>query len=389
MYTQIVNHLHEVILPFWKGLKDDVNGGYISYVDQQTLVRQPDAEKGCILNSRILWFFSQACVTLNDSSLLAYADHAYEMLCRMLDKEYGGVVWSLHADGTVSDFTKHTYNQAFAIYALSAYYQASGKTDALQYAMDLFHTIEAKCRDEISYVDASTIDFRPLENKKLSENGVIAEKTMNTLLHLLEAYTELFRVSQNDEIKQRLYFLLEKVEKNLYNPEKHRLEVFFDKEYRSLLDMHSYGHDIETAWLTDRTLEILDDDVITSRIRPILLDLVQETYRTAYTEKGFYNESVNGIVDTDRVWWVQSEAIVGFLNAYEKTGDKKYLEACRKLWLYIMEALVDRRPNSEWFWHADENGVPSPRGIVEPWKCPYHNGRMILEIISRKAGKEL
>ena len=389
MQNEMIRHLHEVILPFWKNLKDDVNGGYIGFMGQD-LVPQPDRERGCILNSSIMWFFSEAVCTLGDASLLPCAHHAYDMLLRMTDKENGGVYWSVNPDGTVCDSTKHTYNIAFAIYALSTYYRASGREEALENAMELFQVIEEKCTDDVSYVEASSADFGPVSNEKLSENGVMADKTMNTLLHLLEAYTELYRVTGNEQVKARLYFILDIVEKKIYNPEKHRQEVFFDRNYNSLLDMHSYGHDIETSWLADRTLEILDDDALTARIRPMLMDMAAETYRLAFTDHGFCNECVRGEVDKNRIWWVQAEAIVGFLNAYEKTGEKRYLEASRSLWQFIAKYVADSRPGSEWFWMVDENGKPHPtKPIVEPWKCPYHNGRMMFEVIRRQAGKEL
>ena len=390
MYNDMMKHLSEVVLPFWKKLKDDENGGYISYMSYD-LQTDPMAERGCILNSRILWFFSQAVISLKDKSLLEYADHAYRALLSMLDKEFGGVYWSMNADGTVFDSTKHTYNQAFAVYALSTYYQASGNEEALTHARSLFKLIEEKLTDDVSYVDAMGRDFTPVDNGKLSENGVMAAKTMNTLLHLLEAYTELYRVSGDGEVKQRLYFILGILEKKIFNPAKRRQEVFFDREYNSIIDMHSYGHDIETAWLADRTLEILDDEELTARIRPILLVLADETYRVAFTEKGFYNECVRGEVDKKRIWWVQAEALVGFLNAYEKTGESRYLEAARSQWRFIEEKMIDRREGSEWFWQLEDDGeTPSAcKPIVEPWKCPYHNGRMFFEVIGRKAGKEL
>lgn len=389
MYSDMMKHLNEVVLPFWKKLKDDKNGGYISYMSYD-LETDPMAERGCILNSRILWFFSQAVISLQDKSLLEYADHAYNAFLTMLDDEFGGVYWSMNADGTVFDSTKHTYNQAFAIYALSTYYQASGKEEALGHARSLFRLIEEKFTDDVSYVDAAGRDFSPVDNGKLSENGVMADKTMNTLLHLLEAYTELYRVSGDAEVKKRLYFIFDILENKIFNTEKRRQEVFFDREYNSILDMHSYGHDIETSWLADRTLEILGDEQLTARIRPLLMMLADETYRVAFTEKGFYNECVRGEVDKKRIWWVQAEALVGFLNAYEKTGEARYLEAARSQWHFIDEKLTDRREGSEWFWMLEEDGeTPSRKPIVEPWKCPYHNGRMFFEIIGRKAGKEL
>ena len=192
---EVRKELTEHIIPFWKGLRDEEYGGYYGYLSYELKLNKK-AIKGCILNSRILWFFSNAYLLLGDESLLAEARHAYEFMTRFcLDREYGGIFWSLNYDGTVFDSTKHTYNQAFAIYALSSYYDASGDEEALKEAQALQKIIEEKCTDAIGYLEAFKADFSPESNEKLSENGVMAEKTMNTLLHVLEAYTELYRVS--------------------------------------------------------------------------------------------------------------------------------------------------------------------------------------------------
>ncbi len=389
MALEMRRHFAAVVLPFWKGLKDDIYGGYIGVVTQD-LKRDINADKGCILNSRILWFFSQASMTLMDNSLLQYADHAYRMLCCMTDVQNGGVYWSIHADGTPADTTKHTYNQAFAIYAMSTYAEASGNRSVLEKALALFDMIEAKCSDRQGYLEAFTKDFRPASNEKLSENGVMAERTMNTVLHILEAYTELYRVSRAAKVRKRLIDILNIWEQHIYNREKHRQEVFFDRNYHSLIDLHSYGHDIETSWLADRTLEILDDAALTQSIRPHLMELVEQVYQDALTDHGFVNERDGDKVDTTRVWWIQSETVVGFLNAWEKTGEKRYLLAAQRQWKYIQKAMVDKRHGSEWFWSVDENDVPiAEKPIVEPWKCPYHNGRMLFEVIRRSANEEL
>ena len=388
MTREIREHLTTVILPFWKGLLDEKIGGYAGVVGYD-LVPDFNAVKGCILNSRILWFFSQAAMTLGDGTLLPYAHHAYRMLCRMIDPKNGGVYWSVNADGTVCDSTKHTYNQAFAIYALSAYARASGCRGALHQATALFELIEARCTDELGYLEAFTAGWQPESNEKLSENGVMAEKTMNTLLHVLEGYTELYRVGGDARVRERLYFILDVLEKHIYNPQKRRQEVFFDREYRSLIDLHSYGHDIETSWLADRTLEVLGDDALTARIRPLLMAMAEETFEKAFTGHGFANECERGMVDTTRVWWVQAEALVGFLNAYQKTGEAKFLDAAHSQWRYIRDVIADRRPGGEWFWCVREDGTPIEKPIVELWKCPYHNGRMAFEVIERSRHAQL
>lgn len=385
MGEEIKSHLTDCIIPFWKGLRDDENGGFVGYMDYD-LKRDEKAVKGCILNSRIIWFFANAYMTLQDESLLDAARHGYEFMKKFcVDQERGGVYWSVRYDGTPEDTTKHTYNQAFSIYALSSYYDASKDGSALELAMELFHIIEERCMDEVGYKEAFDRAFHEIENDKLSENGVIADKTMNTLLHVFEAYTELFRVSGDEAVKERLTWILDTIAEKIYNPKLHRQEVFFDREMHTILDLHSYGHDIETAWLIRRGTDVLGDDTYAEKMLPIILDLTGQVYRTAFDGKSLANECERGVVDENRIWWVQAEALVGFLNGYQLAPENtEYLEAARAEWAFIKDHVIDKRPGSEWFWDVNKNGESvSGKPIVEPWKCPYHNGRMCLEVIKR------
>lgn len=387
MTEEIREHLIGNIIPFWKNLRDDEYGGYYGYMDFDLNVDKK-AVKGCILNSRITWFFSNAYMLLKDESLLAEAKHGFAFMKEhCMDKQNGGIFWSLQYDGTPEDTTKHTYNQAFAIYALSSYFDASGDTEALAMAMELFRVIEERCTDEIGYKEAFSREFVEVENDKLSENGVIAEKTMNTLLHVFEAYTELYRVSKDEKVKKRLEWILDTIADKIYNPKLHRQEVFFDKHMNSILDLHSYGHDIETAWLVDRGTEILGEQAYIDKMRPIILDLTAQVYKAAFDGHSLANECEKGVVDTTRTWWVQAETVVGFLNGYQLSPEHtEYLDAAKAEWEFIKEHVIDKRPGSEWFRDVEADGkarVGEP--IVEPWKCPYHNGRMCMEVIRRSS----
>lgn len=385
MVEEIRSHLTDCIIPFWKKLRDDVNGGYYGYMDHALQVNEK-AVKGCILNSRITWFFANAYLILKDESLLDEARHGYEFMQKYcVDREKGGVYWSVQYDGTPEDTTKHTYNQAFSIYALSSYYNASKDESALAAAMELFHIIENRCMDEIGYKEAFDREFQEIENDKLSENGVIADKTMNTLLHVFEAYTELYRVTGDGEVKKRLEWILDTIADKIYNPELHRQEVFFDREMHSILDLHSYGHDIETAWLIRRGTDVLGEKIYEDKMLPIILDLTGQVYRTAFDGRSLANECEKGVVDENRIWWVQAEALIGFLNGYQLAPEhKEYLDAAKEEWEFIKAHVIDKRPGSEWFWDVTKDGESvSGKPIVEPWKCPYHNGRMCLEVINR------
>ena len=393
-------HLLGRIIPFWRGLRDDAKGGWYGYMSYG-LETDKDAVKGCILNSRITWFFANAYLCCKDGlikaeecekhgytpeDILAEARHGYEFLKEhCLDRTYGGIYWSLHADGTPEDTTKHTYNQAFCIYALSSYYEATGDVESLKTAFELFKLIEEKCTDEVGYLEAFTVDFKPESNEKLSENGVMAAKTMNTLLHVFEAYTQLYKVSKDERVGARLGWIMDTFADKIYNPERHRQEVFFDENYHSIIDLHSYGHDIETAWLIDHGVDVLGKESYRSKLSPITKDLTAQIYKIAFDGHSLANECDKGVVNEHRIWWVQAESVIGFLNGYQRDQrHAEYLEAALRQWEFIKEYVIDKREGSEWFWEVDKNGKPYPdRPIVEPWKCPYHNGRMCMEIMRR------
>ena len=385
MLTQAAHDmLTRQLIPFWSGLRDNTYGGFYGLLDFD-LNLHPDAEKGCILNSRILWFFSRCAAQLGDERCRKNASHAYHFLVEhCLDREYGGVYWSLTHGGKPLDTTKHTYNQAFAIYALSAYYALTGERQALDTAEGLFKLIEDRCRDEGGYLEAFDRSFAPMENDKLSENGVMAERTMNTLLHVFEGYAGLYQASHNEAVAKAMRGILELYLTKIYDPVKRRQTVFFDLDCHSLIDLHSYGHDIESSWLMDWGASLLGDVQLTERVARVDSALTETIYRRALNNGSLLNECERGVNDTTRVWWVQAEGVLGFLNEWEKSGDVRYRDAALSLWRYINRALVDPRPGSEWYWEVDADGVPfSRRPIVEPWKCPYHNGRMCLEILRR------
>ena len=313
--------------------------------------------------------------------------------------------WAIKYNGEVEDSLKHTYNQAFAIYALSAYYDASEKEEALELAYSIYDTIESKCRDDGGYLEAYNRDFTPAVNYELSENGVIAERTMNTLLHVLEAYSELFRADRfymTEDCSEQERNRLRKVEASLkeilslfkdkvYNPDKQICEVFFDHEYRPLIDLESYGHDIEASWLIDRACELLEDVSVTEMMRPVIEGLAASVYRNAIDEecRAINNERENDKVDRQKIWWVQAESVVGFYNAYLKEGKEEYRAIAEDVWTFIQNRVIDKK-SGEWYetipYHGEAD-VTAP--LSHEWKCPYHNGRMCMEMLNRSLWLEI
>lgn len=378
--SELENH----IIPFWDALRDDENGGFYGQMDND-LVLDKKGTKGVILNSRILWFYSSVYRSIGGEKNLDNARHAYEFLRdKCVDRENGGVYWMMNYDGTVNDSMKHTYNQAFAIYALSTYFLACGDKDALKLAFELFDTVEEKCTDDIAYMEAFSKDWKLIENDALSENGLMADKTMNTVLHLIEGYTVLLEASKDKRVEERLRFLLDITADKIYDAQNHKLKVFFDVNLDVIGDIYSYGHDIEATWLIDRACDTIGDEKLIKDWQEKNLKIAEKIYNVALENGAVNNERENNVIDRKRVWWVQAESIVGFINAYSHCNDKKYLEAASSVWSWIKNYQIDKRIGGEWWAEVDFKGQPMlDFTMVNEWKCPYHNGRMCLEVMAR------
>lgn len=393
-------HLLNDIVPFWLSMQDSRCGGFYGLRNCDGFV-EAESDKGSILNSRILWFFSNCCTLYNtdlindiDLAETGYSYHdlkqaacsAYEFLKNSFwDRDFGGLYWSVSRDGKVSDPTKHTYGQAFAIYGLAAYYEVTRDPEARALAFKLFDLIEDKMKDQGGYLESFDRSFNPEINDKLSENGVIADRTMNTLLHVMEAYTELYRVTGDENVRASLEQILKIHIEHIWDEKLERQKVFMDRDYNSIIDLYSYGHDVETSWLLDRTLEVLDDPQITAGYGDITHRMLKHVWHDAY-DGSMANECENGIVDHRRVWWVQAETVIGFVNEYMKTDDEAALNNAVRTWEFIDKYIVMKTYPFEWYSEVDRSGNPDTMlPVADEWKCPYHNGRMCMEIIRRGA----
>ena len=384
---EIRAQLEQKILPFWMNLKDAEYGGFYGFMDNHLILNRM-ADKGCILNSRILWTFSEAARLLDGEKYTPFAKQAYRFLERFTDPYNGGVYWSVTYDGKPADTTKHTYCQAFAIYGLAAYYRLTGEQEALDKAMNLFRIMESRCKDENGYLEAMKADFSPESNEKLSENGIMASRTMNTLLHVVEAYTELHRACPDGQVMVAAVEGLNQFLAQIYNPEKRRMEVFFDNDFRPLLDMQSYGHDIEGSWLVWDAVETFIRPDGREPWRKMCLDLLESATERAFTDHGLHYEIVDGEVNTTRAWWPQAETMLGFEFGWRMTKDPEWIGRMRTQWTYICGHTVDPREGSEWFNELREDGtLVEEKPIVEEWKCPYHNGRMCLRLMNAELGE--
>ncbi|WP_440897705.1 AGE family epimerase/isomerase [Amphibacillus sp. Q70] len=381
---EMKQELTERILPFWLRLKDDQYGGLYGRVDFNLNVdRQGD--KGGIVTARFLWTFSAAYRILKDEKYLKMADHLYQFLQdKLIDHEHKGIYWLLNYKGEPKDTRKHIYAQSFALYGLSEYYRVTQKQEALDLALELYDLMETVGFDQESqaYKEEFNREWIEMPNEMLSENGVVAEITMNTHIHILEAYTNLYKAHPTEELKFRLETLLKVHYEKIYQQDTHCLGVFFDRQWNNIIPLKSFGHDIEAAWLMDDTIHTLA--IENEAYNKMIIDISYNISNYAIqTDGSLINEEENGHLDYTRVWWVQAEAIVGFYNAYQRTGDEQFLERIRGLWNYIKTVIHDSRPGGEWYWSIKPDGTPTERDLVEPWKASYHNGRMALELIER------
>ena len=381
------------ILDFWLNMQDKYLGGFYCYADYTGNI-DTDHEKAVLLHSRILWTFSSAYRVLGDERYLAAAEHCYQfMVDKALDADKGGVYWLLDKNGNVTDSQKHVYNQGFAIYALSEFYLASGKTEAVEIAMSLFKLIEEHAFDVTygGYREAFDKHWNPIENQLVCDTaeGILAEKSMNTHLHVLEAYTVLFQATKSEEVEAKLSALCQLMSEKVVDETLH-YGLFFTRDWRCVSGDVSYGHDIEGTWLMDDAAKQLKNRDLAEKVLGQSYDMVCVTSVEGLDRDGaLFNELREGyLLDSDRIWWVQAEAMVGFFNAYQKKNTPMLLDNALGCWNIIQRQLKDR-VNGEWFWKVKRNGQ-TYKGLpkVEPWKCPYHNGRACLEMIKRIAEVE-
>ena len=382
--AEVRTELTRDILPFWAERMQDGNGGFHGHIDGEGRL-VPDAPKGAILNARILWTFAAASRILGDPAWRTVADRAFAQIRdRFYDPVYGGIYWSLDAAGKPLDGKKQFYAIAFAVYGLAEYYRATGEEAALQLAQRLYRDIEAHSLDaeKGGYREATSRDWSPLADMRLSEKDRNDAKTMNTHLHILEGYTALYRVWKDEGLKRSLTTLVQCFLDRIVRPDGH-LGLFFDEDWVSQTEQVSYGHDIECSWLLWETAELLGDPLLMERVRACSLRIADAAIEGLREDGGMIYESdpATGSMDEDRHWWVQAENVVGCLNQYRLRGDSAWLDRALACWSFIKRHLLC--PGGEWYWSVRADGSPNLEDDRAGfWKCPYHNGRMCLEILS-------
>ena len=418
MKNEMQDVLEQNILHFWQTkMVDHENGGFYGRIDANEVLHR-DAEKGAILNARILWTFSAAYRVLGNPEYLEMATYAKEYFIEhFIDKEYGGVYWSLDYKGNPLNTRKQFYAIGFALYGMSEYARATGDKEALECALRLFDAIEEHALDPLynGYIEAQTRDWQPIADMRLSPLDANFPKSQNTHLHIIEPYANLYRtlkaqypdnpetlgaskftpdyapiVSQEDlfRVEHALRNIINIFTDHILNPETSHLDLFFEMDWtRGAGHLESYGHDIECSWLMHEAALVLGDKEVLEKMEPIVRMVAKASEKGLRPDGSMIHEAnlSTGHVDDDLHWWVQAENVVGWYNIYQHFDDEAALDKAFRCWEYIKDQIIDWE-NGEWHWsrHPDGtlNTVDDKAGF---WKCPYHNGRMCLEIIERSA----
>ena len=385
LQSELRQELLNDILPYWmQKMPDTQNGGFYGRIDGKEQVH-PFANKGVVLNARILWTFSAAYRLEKNLEYLKMAERAFDYIReRFTDKKYGGVFWELDCKGEPLNRRKQIYAQGFALYGYSEFYRATGREEALEAAKDIFRLLEKQARDERfgGYVEALDERWQRIDDMRLSPRDENAPKSMNTHLHILEPYTNLLRVWKDPALMEAQARLIQVFYDHIIDSRTKHLRLFFDWDWSATNEDVSYGHDIEASWLLYEAAEALGDSQWIEKIKKLSIEIIEASCEGLQPDGSLiYEKKHNQPADTDRHWWVQAETIAGSYHAWLLSGDKKYLDIAEKCWEYVKQRLIDKT-NGEWVWsvHADgtQNRNDDKAGF---WKCPYHNSRMCMEII--------
>ncbi len=387
--TEFRQELHHIAHWWIKNTVDEKHGGFVGEITNDNEVR-PEANKGIILNTRILWFFSEAAIfTKGAEQHAAYASHAQRaydyLLNHFVDEQHGGVYWELDAHGKLLNSRKQIYAQAFAIYALASYFKLTGDENALNLAYKLFELIEMHALDKKyeGYIEAFNGDWSELDDFRLSPKDLNSPKSMNTHLHVLEAYTNLYVADKHRQVGDAIKRCLDYFDRFIIDHDNAHLRMFQSMAWEDQSNSISYGHDIESSWLIWEALESLGESDLKKRWKPLVIKMANTCLQQAVGEHHEVLDAYNykdDVLSEERVWWVQAEALVGFYTAWHLTRDEKFKRAAEDVWQFIKRYQKDDK-GGEWHWLATLDAPHRGDYKMGFWKAPYHNGRAMMEAI--------
>lgn len=380
--TELIN-----ILDYWlKNTIDKENGGFIGEINHQNVINN-NSEKGAVLNARILWSFSAAYAVEKNPEYLKTAKRAFQYIKDyFFDKEFGGIFWSLQADGKPKDTKNQIYAIAFVIYGLSEFYKIFKNEDALELAQSLFYKIELYSKDykNKGYLEAFTRDWQEIEDLRLSEKDANEKKTMNTHLHIVEAYANLYTIWSNPKLKDSIKEILEVIAIYFIDKDSWHLKLFFDENWKEKEDVISYGHDIEAAWLLQWCAEAIEDEVLIKNYQKYAVAFADATKEGLDADGGLWYEyePKEQKLIAEKHWWPQAELWIGMINAWQLTQNEEFLDITEKNFEFVEKYIIDHK-NGEWIWGVYADYSPILKDKAGFWKCPYHNSRACIELIKR------
>ena len=378
------------ILNYWEKFTiDHRQGGFYGRLTNDNQVVE-GAVKGAVLNARILWTFSAAYNLTKEAHLLEVAERSFDYVSsRFINLPFGGVYWSVTAEGVPADDRQQMYAIAFMIYGLTEYARATGLAEnVLELAIGLYRDIEDNSYDAArgGYMEAFTADWKPIDDLRLSDKDANEKKTMNTHLHILEAYTNLYRVWPDKELAGKIRGLIGNFTDHIIDGRTHHLHLFFDESWEVRRGVISYGHDIEASWLLLEAAEVLGDRDLIRRVKVLAVKIAEASMEGVNPDGSMNYELDGGHLIAERHWWVQAEAMVGFLNAWQLTGEASFYDKFLAVWAYTKKYIIDGE-KGEWFWGRTADGEVMPgQDKVGFWKCPYHNSRACMDVIRRLEG---
>lgn len=386
-YKKELQNELSAILNFWQeNTIDKEFGGFYGKLDNSNKVF-PAAPKGSVLNSRILWTFSAAYNLTENIAYLNTAEMAFSYIIDyFIDKKYGGVYWTVDYKGAPLDTKKQIYALSFAIYGLSEFYKCSKNQQAKELAIELYNLIVAHSYDTINggYIEALSQDWKEINDLRLSKKDANEKKSMNTHLHMLEGFANLYCIWPNEVLNKKIAELIHIFLDHIIDKKTNHLILFFDEKWNVKSNIISYGHDIEAAWLIQETAEVIGDEELLEKVKTKSVLIANSAAEGLDKDEGLwyeYDADENNLIKQKHSW-PQAESMTGFFNAWQITGDESYLEKSLNSWRFTQEHILDKK-NGEWFWGITENYSLMEEDKVGIWKCPYHNGRACIELIHR------
>ncbi|HEV7331579.1 MAG TPA: AGE family epimerase/isomerase [Flavisolibacter sp.] len=383
---EVAAELHNILQYWMDRTIDEVNGGFLGKIDHDEIVHR-GAPKGSVLNSRILWSFSAAYKLTGKEAYRTVTERAFNYLLQhFFDKDFGGVYWTVDASGKPLDTKKQIYALAFAIYGASEYFLTSNDERAKALAQQLYYDIVKYSYDvkHGGYIEALSQNWQELDDLRLSAKDANERKSMNTHLHVLEGFANLYRIWPDEDLKERIDELVTLFLDQIVGDDNH-LILFFSDNWEPRSNVISYGHDIEAAWLIQEAAELIGNENLLAKVKEKSVAIARAASEGLDRDGGLwyeYDKTTNHLV-RQKHWWPQAEAMVGFLHVGQISGEETFLQQSLQSWAFIKDHILDKK-NGEWVWGVnDDYSVMAEEDKVGLWKCPYHNSRACIEVIRR------